>query len=79
MENNDYVTITLISTVVSTVEVPTGLENEDELREYLHRAYSNSELIDDTEDVTIEEIEDYSYPRDEFDECDTRWHGGDFE
>ena len=77
MSEFDYVDITLVSTVVSTVRVPNNLENEDEVKDYLREYYSNSELVDEIEELTIEEIEDYSYSRDEYDEFDDRWHSGE--
>lgn len=71
-------TVTLVLTVKKEIEIPDDIKNEDEVREYLRRAYDDNELVKYPDEVIIEEIEDCPTERDEFDDFDDRWHSGEF-
>lgn len=59
--------ITLVCSLRATIDLPDDLKNEDEVREYLRWAYTDSEILKraDIEDFVIEEIE--NCPNDEED------------
>ena len=66
--------ITLVCSLKATIDIPEDLKNEEEVREYLRWAYTDSEILKraDIEDFVIEEIENCPYERDEFDDFDDR-------
>ena len=66
--------ITLVCSLRATIDIPEDLKNEEEVREYLRWAYTDTEILKraDIEDFVIEEIENCPYERDEFDDFDDR-------
>ena len=66
--------ITLVCSLRATIDLPDDLKSEEEIREYLRWAYTDSEILKraDIEDFVIEEIENCPYERDEFDDFDDR-------
>ena len=73
--------VTLVCTLGATIDLPEGLKNEEEIREYLRCAYEPKEILKraDIEDFTIEEIEGCPQERDDYDEFDDRWHSGELQ